>query len=352
MQQIDIKYHLLTLICILSVRHSQSFQTTFLGTRRINSLYRWNQVSTSVQRRYYVASPIDKVDEINSTEKQLQPQMSLSPDQEDYFNSLEKPVYGAPFIERLRELQGYKNEFGSCYVPKRYPDNPKLGNWVNKSRQMYRKYLQGEKSSMTPERIEALNKIGFIWSGFEDLSMAVPVSIGGSNIEGSSTDISRKNAAFKVNATWMRSFQELKQYMEEEKDAPSASSKLGAWAARQRRARQNLQLGVKTTMTEDRIELLESIGFDWSPWDTKWNMRIQELRDYKQRFGDCMVPVHWKENPKLGSWVSTQRKYYKLHKAGETARITKERIRQLTEVGFVWDRMEYLWNEEVGLHSL
>lgn len=218
---------------------------------------------------------------------------------------------------------------------------------------MYRKYLQGEKSSMTPERIEALNKIGFIWSGIENLSMDVPAeSIGSPIITGSSTDISRKNAVLKVNATWMRSFQELKQYMEEEKDAPSAGSKLGAWAARQRRARQNLQLGVKTTMTEERIELLESIGFDWSPWDTKWNMRIQELRDYKERFGDCMVPVHWKENPKLGSWVSTQRKYYKLHKAGKTARITKERIRQLTEVGFVWDRMDYLWNEEVRLQSL
>lgn len=212
---------------------------------------------------------------------------------------------------------------------------------------MYRKYLQGEKSSMTPERIEALNKIGFIWSGVENLD--ITVSIGGSNekiIEGSSTDIRRKNTALKVNATWMKSFQELKQYMEEKKDAPLASSKLGAWAARQRRARQNLQLGVKSTMTEDRVELLESIGFDWSPWDTKWNMRVQELQDYKRRFGDCMVPVHWNENPQLGSWVSTQRKYYKLHKAGKTARITKERIRQLTEVGFVWDRMDYLWNEE------
>lgn len=74
---------------------------------------------------------IDKVDEINRAENQPQISFSLSPDQEDYFNSLEKALYGAPFIERLRELQEYKNEFGSCYVPKRYPDNPKLGTYVN-----------------------------------------------------------------------------------------------------------------------------------------------------------------------------------------------------------------------------
>lgn len=51
----------------------------------------------------------------------------LTPEQESFFASLDVQVYGIPFIERARDLQKFKNEFGSCRVPKRYSANPTLG---------------------------------------------------------------------------------------------------------------------------------------------------------------------------------------------------------------------------------
>ena len=55
---------------------------------------------------------------------------------------------GSAFAQKLLDLEAYQLENGHCLVPKRYESNPSLGNWVNKQRQSYRKYLNGEKSSI------------------------------------------------------------------------------------------------------------------------------------------------------------------------------------------------------------
>ena len=55
---------------------------------------------------------------------------------------------GRSFAQKFVELQLYRQENGHCLVPKRYETNPALGNWVNKQRQNYRKFINGESSSM------------------------------------------------------------------------------------------------------------------------------------------------------------------------------------------------------------
>jgi len=67
------------------------------------------------------------------------------------------------FHQRLSELRDYRKQYGNCLVPKRYEDNPTLGNWVNKQRQLYRRFLKGEKSSLNKERIALLEEEGFVW---------------------------------------------------------------------------------------------------------------------------------------------------------------------------------------------
>lgn len=65
--------------------------------------------------------------------------------------------------------------------------------------------------------------------------------------------------------------------------------------------------------------------------EEKWNRRYEELKDYKTRYGDCLVPQRYKENSKLGIWVATQRNAY------QGFRLTTERIDKLDVLGFVWD---------------
>jgi len=50
-----------------------------------------------------------------------------------------------------------------CNVPRDYPANQALGNWANTQRTQYRFLQEGKKSSMTIERIQKLEAIGFAW---------------------------------------------------------------------------------------------------------------------------------------------------------------------------------------------
>ena len=63
----------------------------------------------------------------------------------------------------------------------------------------------------------------------------------------------------------------------------------------------------------------------------KWNQRYQELQEYRETYGHCVVPQRYKANPKLGIWVATQRNAY------EEYRLDQDRIEKLDQLGFVWD---------------
>ena len=56
-------------------------------------------------------------------------------------------------------------------MPNRYAENPQLGRWVGTQRTQYKKFQQDPSTfsmstfSMTQERIERLERIGFEWNG-------------------------------------------------------------------------------------------------------------------------------------------------------------------------------------------
>ncbi len=276
----------------------------------------------------------------------------LTKDQKEFLSTLSEDIYGRTFLLKLQELLLYKNTNGSCSVPKRYKENPSLGNWVNKTRQMYRKYLNGESSSITKERIQVLNDVGFIWSGTTFLkgSLNHLAREQDSPHDNKPRVVDFDNMRTAKDQLWIDRYETLKEYWSSNNKSysdlkTSEHSMLSSWIVRQRREYSNLLIGKKSTMTKERIQLLESIDFDWSPRETNWNARIQELIEYKAKYGDCLVPVQYEDNPRLGRWVSTQRKYYKLYLNGNTSRITKEKIKQLTSIGFVWNRWEHNWSD-------
>ena len=58
---------------------------------------------------------------------------------------------------------------------------------------------------------------------------------------------------------------------------------------------------------------------------------------FKRKYGDCLVPVGYEENPQLANWVSTQRQEYKQYKSKHPSRLTQEKMALLKEIGFVWE---------------
>jgi len=241
-------------------------------------------------------------------------------------SSLDPSTLGRKFIERVQELAQYKAETGHCNVPRRYGS---LGNFVNKQRQLHRKHLEGKTTSLTPERIRVLEQLGLQWS----------------------VD-ARAVTRQKNERVWMERYGELREYQRTHgtcrvpSDHPN--TKLVSWVKAQRKEYRRVLLKggggeggdvTTTSLTPERIQLLDAIGFEASSaHDELFEARMAELREYKDRHGDTLVPITYK-NRGLAQWVSTQRKkYHKLQKTGvRPYGFSDERIKQLEDVGFVWN---------------
>jgi len=102
------------------------------------------------------------------------------------------------------------------------------------------------------------------------------------------------------------------------------NQKLATWVVNQR------VLWKEGKLEEDKIALLNRIEFKWSPHESTWREQYLALLDYRNRFGHCRVPQHWKENKSLSHWIKTQRMDYK---HGD---ISRERIALLEKIGFEW----------------
>lgn len=93
--------------------------------------------------------------------------------------------------------------------------------------------------------------------------------------------------------------------------------------------------------------------------EAQWEEMYQRLVQYKQQYGDCLVPRKFEGDPKLATWVETQRVLW--NKEVKTAvadaeaedaqlkRLTPSRKERLDALGFVWSlrnkRIEDHWDE-------
>ena len=138
---------------------------------------------------------------------------------------------------------------------------------------------------------------------------------------------------------WIERYEELKKYKKNNGhcSVPRKHGPLGTWVNTQRHVYRLLKEGKSARMADDRIQKLESVGFQWSSQldrDTvQWDARFQELKKYKETHGDCNVPNKHKS---LGTWVHTQRQYYRLLKEGKYSHMSDDRIQKLESIGFQW----------------
>ena len=104
-------------------------------------------------------------------------------------------------------------------------------------------------------------------------------------------------------------------------------SELATWVHNQRAAKQN-----NRPVIAIRGKRLDEIGFAWRlVGHDAWEIMLERLVDFKKVHGHCNVPQKGGGDKRLGKWVNTQRTHFK---RGD---LKPDRIRQLEEVGFVWN---------------
>eukprot|EP00586_Coscinodiscus_wailesii_P000821 CAMPEP_0172488280 /NCGR_PEP_ID=MMETSP1066-20121228/17738_1 /TAXON_ID=671091 /ORGANISM="Coscinodiscus wailesii, Strain CCMP2513" /LENGTH=242 /DNA_ID=CAMNT_0013255403 /DNA_START=39 /DNA_END=767 /DNA_ORIENTATION=- len=141
--------------------------------------------------------------------------------------------------KQYAELTQFKHRNGHCLVPPKYKDNTSLSMWVADQRYQYDLMKKGKSSFMTIDRIKALDALDFIWN---------------------------KNAY--DFAMWKMRYDELKLFIHQNGhcQVPQYNGGYGClrhWIHIQRQEYMRLKMGEASSLTNDRIEILEAIGFTW-----------------------------------------------------------------------------------------
>jgi len=144
---------------------------------------------------------------------------------------------------------------------------------------------------------------------------------------------------------WADRVRELMQYRDDHGhcSVPRKHSSLGRWVDAQRTKFKKFDAGKASSMTPHRVKILNYIGFVWDASgvgrrnDEGWMRNFEELMEYKEKHGDCLVPRMYEGNRNLGNWVHTQRQVYRNKRKAKTTRMTEEHQHKLDEIGFVWN---------------
>jgi glutaredoxin len=93
----------------------------------------------------------------------------------------------------------------------------------------------------------------------------------------------------------------------------------------------------------DKYHTLHFRPFRADPWDLKFD----ELIDFKKEHGHFNVPRTFPENPVLAGWVKRQRYQYRLKNERKASAMTDRRVKTLERAGFVWDLQSMAWEERL-----
>ncbi|MBF0622935.1 MAG: helicase associated domain-containing protein [Magnetococcales bacterium] len=202
--------------------------------------------------------------------------------------------------EMFLVLKQYQLDHHHCHIPKTWRGHPKLARWVMAQRRDF------EAGRLTPEQIAQFEQIGFVLDQQDSLWEEMYAAL---------SDFRRRHGHGNVP--------------EEYRENPN----LAWWAGAQRKAFHNKSL------PEEHVKRLNTLDFIWDPFRLQWNKMYDHLKAHKARYGHCIAPRDWPENPELAGWIQAQRI------AGNNNALAKPYRTRLDKLGFEWDEQRVVAEE-------
>ena len=154
-----------------------------------------------------------------------------------------------------------------------------------------------------------------------------------------------------IDLDWYLMYEKLKEYHKQNGNInvpifykTSDGTQLGHWLSNLRSSYKKPQLG-NIRLNSYKIKLLEELGMDWSPIETKWESIYLLAQQYYEDNGHLLIPDQYvtAENIKLGRWISTQRYNYK------EGILSEDKISLLEKIGMIWSVTNYEWAKMYSL---
>jgi hypothetical protein len=156
----------------------------------------------------------------------------------------------------------------------------------------------------------------------------------------------------KADSKWLSTIEELKEFkgIQGHCIVPrgyAENPRLASWVAEQRKQYKLMKDGKQSSITPERVLMLDELDFAWNAQEAAWVRHMRDLKLFREENGHCHVPLSRPNFPKLGLWVKEQRRHYTLMKQKKQSHMTDERIAALDAVGFCWDTHEATWLERL-----
>lgn len=267
--------------------------------------------------------------------------------------------------EMYYELVDFFTSNGHCNVPYEWAAQPGLGGWVESQRRARKN------DQLTSDQVAQMDELGFAWTSHDAAWDAMfaklveylrPMNNGkprsaspGKELQRwmltqrqakkrGKLDPVREERLTGINfdwdpyaARWDGMYSELRKFHAEHGHCRvpagwTPNSVLANWVGVQR-AR-----NIEGKLSAERQEALNALGFSWrlgdftgtrSPQES-WNRMLEYLRIFHSEHGHSLVPQVYAQNPKLGWWVTTQRRKRRKGK------LTAAQIAALDRLGFNW----------------
>lgn len=214
------------------------------------------------------------------------------------------------WFDMFSQLAKFKETNGHTNIPIKYSPNQELAKWVLAQKVLHRK------NELDKDKLDILNAIGFQWTKEHVVY---------------NTIINARNPK-----NWHEMFEKLKNYKLENGnfDVPKKYPKdqdFSVWLYYQK------QLNRDNKLSEEKTKAFSEIEFEFpKPMENQlnWDERFEELLQFQKKNGHCRIPVRYKENQQLATWVRTQRRGF------TEGTIDPDKKRKLESVGFIWKATE------------
>ena len=248
----------------------------------------------------------------------------LSPHRQQLLEALNEPYYSLfprddfwnKRLQQLKEFlrahnQQFPYEFDVSDLAT--SEEQRLWHWCNKQRQHYKIYQRNlqtqdeQYTTMTSKRMQKLDKIGFVWDQHQ--------------------------------ANWEQNYQQLQIFYQQHlhtlvPEDYEPNKALGRWVSDQRRNyKLYLQNDRKSTMTLERIELLNALEFSWDAQESRWLAKYKELQEFLKM--NMKLPTVT-QHAALYEWCRRQQLQWRKKQEGLASPMTDEREALLRKVGFPW----------------
>ena len=115
---------------------------------------------------------------------------------------------------------------------------------------------------------------------------------------------------------------------------------LSAWITTQRYEYKLMKEDKPSTLTAERVALLNEIGFVFNVFEKRWSEMYNKLLEFKNTHGHINVPERSDGNKALAKWVQRQRMEFQMILNGEGSskkcRLSQEHISRLQAIDFIF----------------